>query len=194
VKTQLAPGFLVASPKLEDPNFARSLVLMAEHGKDGAVGFIVNRPTQMPLAVLLRGVDRELAEVVAEGDFGEMKVLIGGPVQRHIAWVLYHRRPGEELLEGTIAVGERLVLGASMDVLRQLVRGERSGPFHVLLGYSGWGTFQLEGEIAHGSWLPLELEDDLTFGVPAIRRWEVAVERLGLTPGGFMMGGPGAMA
>lgn len=194
MKTQLAPGFLIASPNLKDPNFARTVVLMAEHGREGAVGFIVNRPTNMPLAVLLRGVDRELAESVADSELSDMKVLVGGPVQRHVAWVLYHRQEGEDLRQGTIAVGERLVLGASMEELRRLVHGELPGPFHVLLGYSGWGTFQLEGEITHGAWLPMELVSDLTFDVPAERRWEFAVERLGLTPGGFLMTGGGAKA
>lgn len=192
--TGLAPGFLIAAPGLVDPHFARTVVLMAEHTSEGAVGFIVNRPTEITLEELLRGVDEGLAEAVEGREVASMRVLIGGPVQRHVAWVLYRRERGEPVDEGAVTVGEHLVLGASMELLRSLVQGERQGPFHVLLGYSGWGNQQLEGEIATGSWLPMGLEGDLTFEVPMPSRWDEAVRRLGLVPGGFMMGGPGAQA
>lgn len=192
--SEIAPGLLIAAPNMRDPNFARSVVLMAEHGEDGAIGFIVNKPTPLTLGTLLHGVDEDLAREVEDSELAARLIHIGGPVQRHIAWVLYRRDDDEVLDEGSITIGDELVVGASMDTLRAFVTGERNGPFQVLLGYSGWGEQQLEGEITRGSWLPLELGDDLAFGVPAEDCWEEAVKRLGLIPGGFMMGGGGALA
>jgi len=189
----LAPGYLVAAPNLKDPNFAQTIVLMAEHGSDGAIGFIVNKSTSITLETLLNSVDSELAIAAKEAGIGDQEILVGGPVQNNIAWILYHK-DGSELDEGSIAVGDELVLGASMDTLRSLVLDERKSPFIVFLGYSGWGVKQLEDEIGVGSWIPLEMSHDLTFDVPIDDRWDDAVKRLGLVPGGFIMGGPGASA
>jgi len=179
---------------MADPHFSRSVVLMAEHNNEGAIGFILNRPTPLTLEGLLQSVDKELADIAMDKGLGDRPVLLGGPVQRHIAWVLYQREQDDELDEGSIGVGSQLVVGASLDVLRAFVSGEKPGPFHVLLGYSGWGGQQLEGEITQGSWLPLELGDDLAFETEIEECWDEAVKRLGLVPGGFMMGGPGAKA
>ncbi len=192
--SELAPGFLIAAPNMDDPNFSKSVILMAEHNDDGAIGFIVNKPTPLTLGVLLFGVDEDLADMAAQNGLGGLPVLLGGPVQRHIAWVLYKRQEDEILDEGSISVGDVLTLGASMDTLRAFISRQRTGPFQVILGYSGWGEQQLEGEITRGSWLPLDLENTLAFDTPVESCWDEAVKLLGLTPGGFMMGGPGALA
>jgi putative transcriptional regulator len=189
----LAPGYLIAAPSLDDPHFERAVVLMAEHNEDGAVGFIINRPTPLSLGFFLQGIDAELAQMAEESGCDDNPVFLGGPVQNNIAWVLY-LDDGRPLDEGSMRVGPSLILGASMDTLRAFVSGRRRGPFHVLLGYSGWGQQQLEGELLQGAWLPLDMTDDLSFLIPIEDRWEQAILRLGLTPGGFMMGGPGAKA
>ena len=193
MSSQLAPGFLIAAPSMTDPHFSGSVVLMAEHNDEGAIGFILNRPTPLTLCTLLQSVDKDLADIASDKGIGDRPVLLGGPVQRHIAWVLYQRQREEELDEGSIGVGSQLAVGASIEILRAFVNGEKPGPFHVLLGYSGWGEQQLEGEITQGSWLPLELEDDLAFETEIEECWDEALKRLGLIPGAFMMG-PGAKA
>lgn len=192
--TELSPGLLISAPNMADSNFAQSVVLMAEHDEEGAIGFVLNKPTPIRLGILLEGVDEDLAEAAHLSGLGDRPVFIGGPVQRHVAWVLYIRDKDEDLDEGSIEVGDTLVIGASIDTLRAFVTGQRTGPFHVLLGYAGWGEKQLEEEISQGSWLPLELGADFAFDVPPEERWEEAVRRLGVTPGAFLMGVPGAKA
>lgn len=194
MSSALAPGYLIAAPSLKDPNFARAVVLMAEHSETGAVGFIINRPVSLELGMLLTSVDEDLVDEAERTGCSHQRVMVGGPVRHNVAWVLYRAQEEEVLDEGSIRVGERLVVGASIDVLRAFVRGERPGPFYVLLGYSGWGEAQLEEEIASGAWLPLELAEELAFDVPREDCWEEAIRRLGLTPGGFFMTGGGAMA
>lgn len=189
----LAPGLLIASPSLFDPNFSGSVVLMAEHGEGGALGFIVNRPSQMRVRDVLSGVDEDLVKMARHTDLEAGHVLWGGPVQPQGLWILYRPSLGG-LEEGSVQLAEDLALGASRELLESILRGGRSGPFHLLLGYAGWGPKQVEHEAATGSWLPLGLEDDLVFEVPFESRWDTAVRRLGLMPGGFMMGGPGAQA
>jgi putative transcriptional regulator len=189
----LAPGFLVASPTLGDPNFDGSLVLMAEHHREGALGFVVNRPGPISVAEVLRGLDGELA--VAAGAFGRDggHVLVGGPVSPERLWILY--RPGVvPAEEGAQRVGEDLALGGSKELLEALARAPDGGPFLLILGYAGWAPMQVETEVAAGAWIPMSLQEDLVFEVPHPDRWETAVRRLGLEPGGFMITGGGAQA
>jgi putative transcriptional regulator len=189
----LAPGFLVASPTLADPNFDGSLVLMAEHHGEGALGFVVNRPGPIAVADVLRGLDGGLAEAAAASGRLAGQVLVGGPVQPERLWILH--RPGPVAAEeGSVRVGDALALGGSKELLEALVRDPAAGPFLLLLGYAGWSPMQVEQEVGAGAWIPLPFEEALVWDVPLEGRWEAAVRRLGLTPGGFMVGGGGARA
>jgi putative transcriptional regulator len=189
----LAPGFLVAAPALADPNFAGSLVLMAEHHGEGALGFVVNRPAPISVADVLGGVDEALRrDAVASGQAGGV-VLVGGPVQPERLWILFRPGAGADL-EGAVGVGDELALGGSRELLEGLVRAQRPRQFLLLLGYAGWAPMQAENEIAAGAWVPMPLATDLVFDVPVEKRWETAVRRLGLDPGEFLVGGGGAQA
>jgi len=189
----LAPGFLVASPALTDPNFAGSLVLVAEHHGEGALGFVVNRPAPIAVADVLGGLDEGLRrDAEAAGRAGGI-VLVGGPVQPERLWILFRAGPGIDLA-GAVGVGEELALGGSRELLETLVRDPSARPFLLLLGYAGWAPLQAESEIAAGAWVPMPLANDLVFDVPLDKRWEVAVRRLGLDPGEFVVGGGGARA
>jgi putative transcriptional regulator len=189
----LAPGFLVAAPALSDPNFAGSLVLMAEHHGEGALGFVVNRPAPLTVADVLGGIDEGLrrdAEALGRADG---IVLVGGPMQPERLWILFRAAPGTDLA-GAVGVGEELGLGGSRELLEELVRAPAGSPFVLLLGYAGWAPLQAENEIAAGAWVPMSAASDLVFDVPLEKRWEVAVRRLGLDPGEFLVGGGGAQA
>lgn len=190
----LAPGLLVAAPALADPNFAGSLVLMAEHHGEGALGFVVNRPAPISVADVLGGVDADLRRTAEALGRAEGQVLVGGPVQPERLWILFRPVPTVPAPEtGSVKVGDELALGGSRELLESLVRGP-GGPFLLLLGYAGWAPMQVEKEISVGAWVPMPLTADLVFDVPLEKRWETAVRRLGLDPGEFLVGGGGAQA
>lgn len=190
----LAPGFLVAAPALADPNFSGSLVLMAEHHGEGALGFVLNRPAPISVADVLGGVDAGLRRAAEAVGRAGGHVLVGGPVQPERLWILFRPGPVQPAPEGgSVKVGEDLALGGSRELLESLVRVP-GGPFLLLLGYAGWAPMQLEKEISGGAWVPMPLASDLVFEVPAEKRWETAVRRLGLDPGEFLVGGGGARA
>jgi putative transcriptional regulator len=189
----LAPGFLVAAPALTDPNFAGSLVLMAEHHGEGALGFVVNRPAQITVADVLGGVDAELRSAAEAAGRADGAVLVGGPVQPERLWILYRPGSAAPIAGETVSVGDDLALGGSRELLESLVRGPGT-PFLLLLGYAGWAPLQVEKEIAAGAWVPLPLASDLVLDVPLEKRWETAVRRLGFDPGEFLVGGGGAQA
>jgi putative transcriptional regulator len=190
----LAPGFLVAAPGLRDPNFARSVVLMAEHAAGGALGFIVNRASPITVGEVLEQVDPALRAVAEASGAAAAPVLVGGPVQPERLWVLH--RPGTVPAEegGMVLAGGAVAVGGSRELLDALVRAPAAGPFLLLLGYAGWGPLQVEREVAAGGWIPLPFEERLVLEVPFAERWDEAVRRLGLTPGGFSVGGGGAQA
>jgi putative transcriptional regulator len=209
LSSQLAPGLLIASPPLGDPNFDRSVVLLAIHNEHGALGFIVNR-----LAPLQIG---ELLGLAGYGDgLGEVKgsVYVGGPVEPSSGWVLGTREDlglvsAEEEAEaaassrpraggpasspggsdGVIPVGDRLVVTSSRKVFDEIARRARDGGDVdieaarrlVLLGYSGWGPGQLEGEIAHGAWLPSPVHEAILFETDPPQRWQRTYETLGVS-------------
>src|SRR5512142_1004848 len=107
----LAPGFLVASPALRDPNFKGSLVLMAEHSQEGAFGLVVNRPSPLTVRELLTTVSEELGAAAAERGRDGGQVLFGGPVDPERLWILH--RPGAARLaeEDGALLGPGVALG-----------------------------------------------------------------------------------
>lgn len=177
----LAPGFILASPPLGDPNFDRTVVLMALHSEDGALGFVVNRTAPVTLGELM------VQAGYPEGHDSKSPVWIGGPVQPQSGWVVTDDPdlPGGD---GVICVGDRIRVSSSRDAFDKLagdISGGRLAEVRktlVMLGYSGWAPQQLEGEIARGAWLPVPLDETILFDVEPESRWERAYALLGLTP------------
>jgi putative transcriptional regulator len=184
----LAPGFLVSSPALGDPNFRSSLVLMAEHSPEGAFGLVVNRPSQLSVRELLTTVSEELGEAAAKAGRDGGQVLFGGPVDPERLWILHRPGSAPDGDSGEV-LAPGIALGGSRALLEKLARTADAGPYHLLLGYAGWGPLQLESEVTQGSWIPLALDGDLALELPLEHRWEEAVKRLGLEPAGMVSGG-----
>jgi len=180
-----------------DENFERTVVLMAQHGEEGALGFVINRPSSIDLETLLENVDEDLAKQVRGGPLASHEVLVGGPVQQEAVWLLFeHEEVPEEIAEREelIPVGDKLAVGATLTLLLSFLSGERTGRFLVLLGYSGWGPGQLEEEIKTGTWLPAGVDRKLVLELEHEEKWAASLRQLGLVPGGFMISGSGALA
>jgi len=162
--------FLLASPRLLDPNFRRSVVLMLEHGEEGALGVIVNRPTEVAVATVVP----DLSDVAEPRDL----LFAGGPVQRNA--VLFLHRPLEpdapQLIPG-------VCIGQSASLLVELAGATpASGPhplFRVYHGYAGWSAGQLEGELALDSWLVAPATAELVFSELPGQLWRRCMRELG---------------
>lgn len=192
--SQLAPGFLAAAPTLHDPNFAGALVLLAGHRREGAMGFVVNRPAPVAASDILEGVDAGLAELARRPRARPVPLLLGGPVSPDQLWILHRWGPGVPDDGDGVSLPGGLSVGSSLPLLEALLRADDPGAFLLLLGYAGWAPMQLENEVAHGAWIPAPFEEDLAFSVPMEARWGEAIRRLGLDPAGFAVGGGGAQA
>lgn len=190
VHDSLAPGLLVAAPSMQDPDFAEAVILLAESNDDGAVGFVLNRPSPFSMKDLAEDLSLALQEHQEE-----QAVYRGGPVSPERGWVLFR---GDTIAvtsadEHVFAVEGEIRIAATLEVLGKFLQPETEHPFRLLLGYAGWGPGQLEGEIQRGDWIPMELDDALVFDADTAALWKKALDRLGLHPGAFMVG-PGGKA
>lgn len=170
---RLSGGTLLAAwPELEDPNFARSVVLLCDHTNDGAYGLVVNRPLDFRVGQLL-------PEHPLLGGLST-PVWLGGPVD-HQRLQFIHMLPGR--IQGGMQICTGLWLGGDLDALGEVLseeeRGEVSGaPVRLFLGYSGWGAGQLESELTDATWMPAAFDADLVFAGPGERAWSRVVERV----------------
>lgn len=178
-RRSLAPSLLLAMPQLEDPNFARSVVLLCREEEDGAMGLILNRRTDTTVSSIVE-FDPGL-----EADNGSL-VWMGGPVEPHRGWLLLGYDPGSP---DALEVCEGVYLSASMTVLRSMVEEAAHPSSRFLLGYAGWGGGQLEAELAASAWLSVDVTRELIFRTPPEDMWETAIRSLGIDPFSLQTGG-----
>lgn len=170
---KLSHHFLIAMPALADPNFAHSLAWICEHNEEGALGIVVNRPTEMTLSALFEHMEIPLGDNLLRS----APVHFGGPVQVDRGFVL-HRPLGK--WQSTLEVAEDVGLTTSKDVLEAAACGEGPKDMLVSLGYAGWSAGQLEHELAQNAWLTVEADPSVVFDLPAERRLPAAMKLLGI--------------
>jgi putative transcriptional regulator len=184
--SELAPGFLVASPSLLDPNFKRAVVLLIDHRSEGSLGFVVNRPAR----ISFKGVVEDLGMVDPVRSPPEVPVLVGGPVAPHTGWIVFDPTTSPLPVDGAIDVTEHLRVSASREMLRLLAKLASARRHQLVLGYSGWGAGQLDQEIKQGAWIPVDLSENVVFDTPYDQRWNSALATLGINP--MLLVGTGA--
>ena len=163
--SSLKGHLLVAGPALVDPNFRRSVVLVGEHGDEGALGVILNRASEST-------VDEALPELTALVD-GDAAVHVGGPVQPSAIVVL------AEFVEPERA--ETLVLG-DIGFLPSEIDPDELGELRrarVFAGYAGWGPGQLDDELSEGSWIVEPAEPEDVFTAEPDELWSEVLRRKG---------------
>jgi putative transcriptional regulator len=165
--------FLIAMPKMLDPNFAGTLTYICDHGDQGALGVVVNRPIELNLESLFSQIGLDLSDEHLKQE----PVYYGGPVQVERGFVL-HRPVGT--WGSTLSVNDRVGLTTSKDILEATAR--RDGPTDILvtLGYAGWGPGQLEDEIKQNAWLTVPADPQVIFAYAAKDRLTAAMHLLGI--------------
>jgi putative transcriptional regulator len=159
---------LVAEPLLGDPNFDRTVVLMLEHTSDGALGLVLNRPTDVAVAEALPA----WSDVVTE----PAVLHVGGPVEERSGWCLARATPPADT-EGFVPVlGDLCLVDLELDpaAISATVSAVR-----LYAGYSGWGPGQLEHELALDAWFVVDAEPDDPFLPHGPALWERILARQG---------------
>ena len=164
-------ALLLSMPQLQDPNFSKTVVLLCDYGPEGAFGLVLNRPTDMPASAMVR-----LEPPVVHGN--NLPLWIGGPVEPERGWILLGDEPAEDFK----FIRDGLYLSTSQTLLRGVLETNPAPRARVIAGYAGWGPGQLDGELAHSSWLMSDVDLDLVFDTPADLMWETAIRRLGADP------------
>ena len=178
----LTHHFLIAMPGLQDETFSRSVVYLCEHSARGALGIMINKPSDISLKTLFDKVELPLVRP----DLVAAPVFQGGPVATERGFVLHEAvfsgedKPDETVYASTMTIPGGLEMTTSKDVLEALSTG--AGPRKVLvsLGYAQWGEGQLESEISENSWLTVGADAAVIFDTPVDQRYDKALALLGL--------------
>lgn len=162
-----APGMLlVANPFMLDPNFRRTVVLLVEHNEEGSLGYVLNRPLELNLHRLIPGL-MELPFYVG----------YGGPVQLDTLHFIHTRAS----LEGK-EIMKNVYYGGNFEILQSLIENGLIEPNELkfFVGYSGWGSGQLEEEIEEKAWIVWPPNPSLIFQKDVSRLWEQVLSQRGI--------------
>ena len=176
---QLADHFLIAMPSMLDPVFGGTVVYICEHNENGALGMIINRPTDMTMDVLFERLDLSLEIIPNDLIKPQVPVLFGGPVQVERGFVLH--APSAEY-NSSLTVSDDVSLTTSRDVLEAAAQGNGPPRLVVTLGCAGWGAGQLEEEILRNGWLTVRADPAILFDMPSAERFAAAMNLLGIDP------------
>ena len=173
-RLDLTAVLLVASPRLEDPNFTRTVVLVLDHGEDGALGVVLNRPTSLDVDEILEPWHDQA--VLAPPAL----VFRGGPVSPDAVIGLARSaeaapaRQASETWRSVIGPVGTVDLGVAPDDQPVALAGVR-----LFAGYAGWGLGQLEAEIDDGGWFVVDALTEDVFSHEPDRLWHDILRRQG---------------
>ncbi|PZX56967.1 putative transcriptional regulator [Algoriphagus ratkowskyi] len=163
-----AGDLLISEPFLQDENFVRSVVLLCEHSDEGSFGLIINKPSIL-----------KLGELVEALDFLDSELFVGGPVEQNTLHFIY---VGDKVLDGSLSLGEKVWWGGDYDSLIEKLKLGLLDPDSVrfFIGYSGWGSEQLEDELSDETWIICsEKLDEQTFSFTPEELWKSLLKNMG---------------
>lgn len=173
--TSLAGQLLVAMPQMQDRRFERSVIFLAAHNEEGAMGLVVNKLIE---ALTLPELLAQL-KIGAGGLRGPSHVHFGGPVEAGRGFVLHSDDYQED---GTLVIGGHMALTATLEILHAIGRGEGPRRSLLALGYAGWGPGQLDAEIQANGWLHVAADENIVFDDDCRDKWQRALGKLGIDP------------
>ncbi len=175
----LVNHFLIAMPSMQDPMFGGSVIYLCEHNERGALGIVINKPTDMTIETLLSRIDIKVSITPDLRQDTKKLVMFGGPVQDDRGFVLHS--PIAQFTS-SLKINDDIAFTTSRDVLEAVAQGR--GPKNILVsvGYAGWGAGQLEEEIIKNGWLTVPADPVILFELPIEQRLAAATKLLGFDP------------
>ena len=166
-------NFLIATEKMNDNRFKKTVIAMLENDEDGAWGLVINKPMgSIPLAML---IDPSLNTSDEREKLYGINILIfwGGPVEVKKIFVLHS---SEYQSESTINY-DSVSISQDYNILFDIAENKGPEKSLVILGYSGWGSGQLEGEMERDDWILSDLDLDIIFEKDSKKKWKDALKR-----------------
>ena len=174
----LANQFLIAMPHLEDPWFAHTVTFLWKHSEEGALGIVINKPSNMRVAELFAELGIEIKQRRGDIIFHSQHVMSGGPVEKNKGFILHES--GREW-EYTLPITRELSLSMSKDILADIAIGKGPENYLLALGCAGWEAGQLEKEISENFWLTVPAIPALIFSSDHTGKAEAAASILGVS-------------
>ena len=173
--------FLIAMPGMMDERFNRVVIYICAHSAEGAMGLIINRMQQIQFPELLvqLGIIEEKEVIRLPESARQFMVRSGGPVDQSRGFVVHS---DDYTVESSMPVDDRILLTATVDILRAISDGNGPRQAFMALGYSGWGPGQLEEEIAQNGWLTCPADLELLFDREIDQTYDRVLRRLGIDP------------
>lgn len=174
----LTGSFLLSTPQMPDPRFAKQVIYICSHGHEGAVGIAINKPN--PLISLDEVLLSYNLPVPANMN---ASVYIGGPVEPQSAFILY---PSNYVTDEQLEVSSTVYLSRNTKVLTDIANERGPEKFLFAVGYAGWGPGQLEQELVAQGWLIIPAQDTIIFDVPDADKWSQAASLYGIDISTYM--------
>jgi putative transcriptional regulator len=171
--SSLEGHLLIAMPGMQDPNFSETVAYICKHDANGAIGIVINRPSDMSLG----DVCRQLKYETNLGDDEAQPIMNGGPVEPDRGFVLHQSAAA---YDSTVDPEAPLKVTVSQDILKAIARGDGPKPALIALGHAGWSGGQLEAEIGANAWLHAPADASILFGTPIENRWQAAAGLIGI--------------
>ncbi|MGB3725372.1 MAG: YqgE/AlgH family protein [Glaciecola sp.] len=172
--SSLQDHFLIAMPSLSDKYFSRSVTYILEHSHEGAMGLIINQPSTMTFRELIEQTDDGIE---VDTTISEKLILCGGPVHPDRGFVLHSHQDG---WKSSLPVSDTVMVTTSKDILTAMSQSKGPDSTIVTLGYAAWEAGQLEQELQDNAWLTIPACNDIMFTTPIYKKWEEAVNKLGV--------------
>lgn len=170
----LANHLLIATPSIQNPEFAHAVIYVCEHHAEGTVGLIINRPMKHPLGIVFE----QLKVEPTHAEKNMLPLLFGGPIQPERGFVIH--RPFGKWHSSLALVPNDVTITTSNDIIRAIAHDEGPKDVLVALGYVAWSEKQLEEEIINDAWLVCPFNAALLYDVPFDSRWETAGLSIGV--------------
>lgn len=174
--TFLDGQLLIAMPGMGDKRFERSVIFLCAHSAEGAMGLIVNKPSDdLSFTELLTQL-----KIEPEVDVKSIRVHVGGPVEHGRGFVLHTAEYSVE--ESSLSISGAFSMTATIDILQDIARGAGPERHLLALGYAGWGPGQLESEIQANGWLTAPASADIVFDRTDPEKWGAALRSISIDP------------
>ena len=164
---------LISTPGLNDSIFRKSIILLCEHDKNGAMGLILNKP------IISEKNKSSFLKVIFENMKINSKIYFGGPVNLQNCFVLHDE---SYLSKDTIKISNEVALTSNNKIIEDIKNNIGPQNYKINMGYAGWDQGQLEEEIKHGDWLVKPLSQNFIFDISDKDMWEFSTLDLGLDP------------
>ena len=163
--------FLISSPNMNDRVFKKSLIYIISDNEEGSMGIIINKPA---LKVNISSLLGENIKSISK----QPKVYFGGPVDLDRGFILHTN--DHINYKSHIKLENNLVLSTDISTIKEIILGNGPSKSILAIGYTGWGSFQLQAELKKNDWFELDLDTDIIFSNNYKNKWNKAISKLGI--------------